>query len=454
MKMDVPKEKALDAFKATNKNMMCSSNFKYEIGESYHHDGEVKICQSGFHACPRAIDVSHYKDLNKSRFFKVRQWGEIDSEGLVRKGQKTASSDIEILEEISPRDILEDTISYDMDHGNVEKEWSGRTVQSRNPNTSVVTDEDTRAVVITGCINSVGRSRCLESAVVALDRHSGALTDEASSLAGTISNDSIAVANGRDSISAAVSACSWSMCSDESEYSIAANSGCGGRSRTEAHHSIAAVSGAVCYEGEAECTSGRSIAAISSSYGGTAIARKSRSIAAVTSSGSATTHGPYSVSATAYHHTKATSKSDHSVSVTTGEECVSRANGSGSTALANGRYSQAIAEGKNNTVALATGDYSGASISGGGVAISTGEFGFVSGDLGSLLVAVEREWDRSKGEFGIKSYAAGIVDGVTLKPKGCYRCIDGKFVECDSKGVLLDPKDLGLKDIPILGVDK
>lgn len=48
------------SYKAFNKDFKCN-NFQYEVGRTYEHYGQIRICNSGFHACHEsAIDVLDY----------------------------------------------------------------------------------------------------------------------------------------------------------------------------------------------------------------------------------------------------------------------------------------------------------------------------------------------------------------------------------------------------------
>lgn len=82
---------------------------------------------------------------------------------------------------------------------------------------------------------------------------------------------------------------------------------------------------------------------------------------------------------------------------------------------------KANTENKNHTTgksgaASATGEYC--------VAMTTGFFGRVMGDIGNAIVCVER---RNDGE--IAAILAGIVDGETLKPGVWYTVKDGQWAE-------------------------
>ena len=64
-----------------------------------------------------------------------------------------------------------------------------------------------------------------------------------------------------------------------------------------------------------------------------------------------------------------------------------------------------------------------------GLAVAKGNNVKACGKKGSLLVVVEENND----DYGIRSYATGIVDGEDIKEDVWYRCEDGKLVECDEE---------------------
>ena len=53
------KNQKITGFKAFNKDLECRG-FKYEIGETYNHDGKIGICDKGFHFCELPFDVLNY----------------------------------------------------------------------------------------------------------------------------------------------------------------------------------------------------------------------------------------------------------------------------------------------------------------------------------------------------------------------------------------------------------
>ena len=64
------------AYKAFNADFTCRG-FQYEVGKTYTHDGEISMCDAGFHACENPLDVLNYYNLCDSRFAVVELSGEI-----------------------------------------------------------------------------------------------------------------------------------------------------------------------------------------------------------------------------------------------------------------------------------------------------------------------------------------------------------------------------------------
>ncbi|WP_444860746.1 DUF7666 domain-containing protein, partial [Salmonella enterica] len=66
--------KEIVTFKGFNKELKCR-DFQFEIGKTFHHEGKVEACGSGFHACESPFDVFGYYSPADSRFAETISFG-------------------------------------------------------------------------------------------------------------------------------------------------------------------------------------------------------------------------------------------------------------------------------------------------------------------------------------------------------------------------------------------
>ena len=93
---------AIKSYKGFDKNLRCR-DFQYKIGGIYEMDGEIKVCNRGFHACESPFDVFDYYTMIDSRFCEVEQDGNISRED---RGTKICSSKIKIKAELKLADMI------------------------------------------------------------------------------------------------------------------------------------------------------------------------------------------------------------------------------------------------------------------------------------------------------------------------------------------------------------
>ena len=98
------------AYKAFDQNMQCRG-FQFEVGQTYEHDGQVKACESGFHACENPLDVWNYYPLD-SRYAVVELDGDVSRHG---DDSKVAAARITISAEFTLSQIITDGVAYLMD---------------------------------------------------------------------------------------------------------------------------------------------------------------------------------------------------------------------------------------------------------------------------------------------------------------------------------------------------
>ena len=100
------------AYKGFDKNMQCRG-FQYEVGKSYTHDGNVKACEAGFHACEHPLNVFDYYAPNESRFAVVELSGVFSREEGV--DTKVAAGSITIKAEVGIPDLVASAVKWVMD---------------------------------------------------------------------------------------------------------------------------------------------------------------------------------------------------------------------------------------------------------------------------------------------------------------------------------------------------
>lgn len=93
---------AIKSYKGFDKNLRCR-DFQYKIGGIYEMDGEIKVCNRGFHARESPFDVFDYYTMIDSRFCEVEQDGNISKED---RGTKICSSKIKIKAELKLADMI------------------------------------------------------------------------------------------------------------------------------------------------------------------------------------------------------------------------------------------------------------------------------------------------------------------------------------------------------------
>ena len=100
--------KKIIAYKGFDKNLKCR-DYQYEIGKTFEHDGAVKACESGFHACEYPLDVFSYYPPSSSRFAIVKMHGETSKDS---DDTKIASAKITIETEIKLPEMINRAVDW------------------------------------------------------------------------------------------------------------------------------------------------------------------------------------------------------------------------------------------------------------------------------------------------------------------------------------------------------
>ncbi|HHV6898825.1 TPA: DUF7666 domain-containing protein [Haemophilus influenzae] len=100
--------KEIIAYKGFNQDWTCRG-YQYEIGKTYEHKGNVKACESGFHACEYPLDVLSYYSPAVSKFAVVKMSGETSKDS---DDTKIASAKITIETEINLPEMIKKAVEW------------------------------------------------------------------------------------------------------------------------------------------------------------------------------------------------------------------------------------------------------------------------------------------------------------------------------------------------------
>ena len=93
--------KIVRGYKVFNPDWTCR-DFQYEVGETYEHNGGIKLCVSGFHFCINPIDCFNYYTFDSNN-----RVAEVEAIGLVETGDdKSVTNKIRIVRELDWSEVL------------------------------------------------------------------------------------------------------------------------------------------------------------------------------------------------------------------------------------------------------------------------------------------------------------------------------------------------------------
>ncbi|MBJ9303736.1 hypothetical protein I5492_08585, partial [Citrobacter koseri] len=102
-------QKEIVTYKGFNADMKCR-DYQFEIGKTYHHEGKVEACGSGFHSCECPFDVFGYYPPANSRFAETISFGVTDREE--GGDTKIASASITIKAELTLPQFIQRGIEW------------------------------------------------------------------------------------------------------------------------------------------------------------------------------------------------------------------------------------------------------------------------------------------------------------------------------------------------------
>lgn len=168
-------------YKGFDKKFQCRG-FQYEVGKTFTFDGEIKVCECGFHFHTNPLGVFEFYPPTNSRFALVEATGNIKVDDF--NPSKQCTDEITIVKELSLEELLAHT---------------GRIISNlQNTPHSVAVDANSYS---TACTTAP------ESAAINYGRHSIAVAGDSCSVAIVTADNSIAVATGRGSIAKGALGC-------------------------------------------------------------------------------------------------------------------------------------------------------------------------------------------------------------------------------------------------------
>ena len=118
----------MKAYKGFNEDMTCRG-FQFEEGKTYEHEGEVKLCESGFHACEDPLNIFEYYAPANSEFHEVELDGVSNKRG---RDTKVVAKKITIGARLSIDKIIKDCIKFRFSKLEKELENSGNNGAATN----------------------------------------------------------------------------------------------------------------------------------------------------------------------------------------------------------------------------------------------------------------------------------------------------------------------------------
>ncbi|EDC8270248.1 hypothetical protein BKO66_20800 [Salmonella enterica subsp. enterica serovar Newport] len=222
--------KEIVTFKGFNKDLTCR-DFQFAIGETFHHDGKVEACGSGFHACECPFDVFSYYPPAESRYAETISFGVIDRE---EEGDtKIASASITIKSELTLPQFIQRGIEWIW--SKIDKSLEQ---QIMTGNRSAATNTGNQSAATNTGNQSAATNTGNRSAATNTGNRSAATNTGDQSAATNTGNQSAATNTGYQS--AATNTGYQSAATNTGDQSAATNTGCQSAAEVSGSQSVAA----------------------------------------------------------------------------------------------------------------------------------------------------------------------------------------------------------------------
>ncbi len=236
-----PDGEVIVAFKGFDKDLKCRG-YQFEIGKTYTHDGDVAICERGFHACTDPMDVWKYYGPGNSRFAMVEMSGALDRHV---DDSKLASASITIKGELSLPEFIAravDCILSRVDWKSAKEANTGdRSAATNTGHRSAATNTGYQSAATNTGDQSAATNTGYQSAATNTGYQSAA-TNTGYQSAATNTGDQSAATNTGDQ-SAATNTGHWSAATNTGYRSAATNTGDQSAATNTGHQSAATNTG-------------------------------------------------------------------------------------------------------------------------------------------------------------------------------------------------------------------
>ncbi|WP_118878964.1 DUF7666 domain-containing protein [Haemophilus influenzae] len=224
--------KEIIAYKGFKQDWTCRG-YQYEVGKTYEHKGNVKACESGFHACEYPLDVLSYYSPAVSKFAVVKMSGETSKDS---DDTKIASAKITIETEINLPEMIKKAVEWIK--GKVD--WDAAKVSNTGDQSAATNTGDRSAATNTGD-QSAATNTGDQSAATNTGDQSAATNTGYRSVATNTGYWSAATNTGDRS--AATNTGYWSAATNTGDRSAATNTGDQSAATNTGDQSVAEVSG-------------------------------------------------------------------------------------------------------------------------------------------------------------------------------------------------------------------
>ena len=102
------KETKLTGYKAFDKDWKCRG-MQYKVGESYEHDGDIKLCNRGLHFCENPLNMLSYYPIVGSKFAEVEAEGVSDE---TAEDSKRVSKSLTIKSELTLEGLTKASVKF------------------------------------------------------------------------------------------------------------------------------------------------------------------------------------------------------------------------------------------------------------------------------------------------------------------------------------------------------